>query len=965
MKKEMIKKLLTTAMVGVFVINGFTITKVDAVMETNNKVEVAIPNLNPTPESLEIKGGNLTLTSTVNIKGADVADVDAMRILTEFLSENDIVINEIYNEDSTTLIIGEVDDEVVGMESAKKRLGVANTADLKEEGYVLATDADDTEYGTILIEGKDGDGTFYGVKTLTQLAVKSENKLSTAEVVISDEPTMKTRGVIEGFYGSPWTNQDRLNQVEFYGDNKMNTYIYAPKDDPYHRVNWRQPYPQSEMARMSELIKTSHENKVDFVFAISPGIDIRFDGDAGEEDFQALMNKCESLYEMGVRSFAIYYDDINDKSAVKQANLLNRFNKEFVKAKGDVKPLITVPTEYDTGAMVSNGQAKSYTRDFAATVDKDIEVMWTGKDVVTEGISVEDVRLVNDIYGKKLAVWWNYPVTDYMKSKLALGPIYNLDKGLSEEIDFFTMNPMEHADLSRITLATGADYSWNTSDYDYNESWNNAIEMLFGDLATEMKVFANHSTRMDATWGVGREDAPEVRETMDRLWNKLIENKDVESEIKYLYQEFDNMVKAADKLKAELPSGILEECNSNLSKLKLLGENCKLALDFTIAQREQNKEEASKIKDLINSNMESLTSGSRVSEKTALAFINEALTYDPYPQASFNISDTLVAPGQEITLTNTSSSVTEEIEWIFEGANIENSTEQNPTISYEKEGIYSVILKGKNILGEDVEVKEGLITVTNEMIEGKVNLALGKTATASSYVATSEAPKYAIDGNGRTKWCAVGNTTHTITIDLGEISIISDVVLRHAESGKEPAGLNTSAYTIETSEDGENFKELVKVKGNKDGVTSHPVKVIKSRYVRLKVDKPTQGDDNAARIYEIEVMGLEGDVKLPPVYEKPEIPEEIIVSKPSNLEAGEVTSNTVALSWNAPENTTGLVGYEIYKDGKILTEVDSTNTNYIVEGLRANTNYGFKVISKYSNDEKSKPVSINIRTKKK
>lgn len=133
---------------------------------------------------------------------------------------------------------------------------------------------------------------------------------------------------------------------------------------------------------MQELIDASAENKVDFVFGISPGIDIRFDGEAGEEDFNHLITKAESLYDMGVRSFAIYWDDIQDKSANKHAQVLNRFNEEFVKAKGDVKPLITVPTEYDTGAMVSNGQPRAYTRIFAETVDPSIEVMWTGPELL-------------------------------------------------------------------------------------------------------------------------------------------------------------------------------------------------------------------------------------------------------------------------------------------------------------------------------------------------------------------------------------------------------------------------------------------------------------------------------------------------------------------------------------------------------------------------------------------------------
>ena len=92
---------------------------------------------------------------------------------------------------------------------------------------------------------------------------------------------------LEGYKRQPWTHQDRLDQFKFYGENKLNMYIYAPKDDPYHRDQWRDPYPQEEMARMQELINTANENKVDFVFAISPGKDIDINSEA---DYKALVD---------------------------------------------------------------------------------------------------------------------------------------------------------------------------------------------------------------------------------------------------------------------------------------------------------------------------------------------------------------------------------------------------------------------------------------------------------------------------------------------------------------------------------------------------------------------------------------------------------------------------------------------------------------------------------------------------
>lgn len=277
----------------------------------------ATPELVPQPQSVTYAGGTLEVSDSVNVEGTDQADADAVTDLKDFLEENGIAVNETSVEGDTTFILGEADDSISALDSAKEALGMDGAESLGEEGYVLKVDA---ASDTVVIEGKDGDGTFYGVQTLRQLDMADEG-MSLAEADVSDAPTMATRGTIEGFYGNPWTHADRLSQIEFYGDYKMNTYIYAPKDDPYHREQWREPYPDSEMDRMQELIDTAKENKVDFVFALSPGIDIQFGGDAGEADYQALVDKCQSLYDMGVRSFAIFFDDISNKDGVAQASL--------------------------------------------------------------------------------------------------------------------------------------------------------------------------------------------------------------------------------------------------------------------------------------------------------------------------------------------------------------------------------------------------------------------------------------------------------------------------------------------------------------------------------------------------------------------------------------------------------------------------------------------------------------------
>lgn len=151
----------------------------------------------------------------------------------------------------------------------------------------------------IVIAGSDERGAYYGLQTLGQLLTL--NQLPAVE--ITDYPDVAYRGVVEGFYGAPWSHEARIDQLDFYGRSKMNIYIYGPKDDPYHRTpNWRKPYPAEEGERISQLAERAKQNEVIFYWAIHPGLDIRWN----EEDRSRLMQKLESMYRLGVRGFAVF-----------------------------------------------------------------------------------------------------------------------------------------------------------------------------------------------------------------------------------------------------------------------------------------------------------------------------------------------------------------------------------------------------------------------------------------------------------------------------------------------------------------------------------------------------------------------------------------------------------------------------------------------------------------------------------
>ncbi|WP_378935251.1 endo-beta-N-acetylglucosaminidase [Metabacillus herbersteinensis] len=227
----------------------------------------------------------------------------------------------------------------------------------------------------------------------------------------------------------------------------------------------------------------------------------------------------------------------------------------------------------------------------------------------------------------------------------------------------------------------------------------------------------------------------------------------------------------------------------------------------------------------------------------------------PLPKADFSVSKTVAAPGEEVQFFNNSSEVTEEVEWQFEGATPSVSKENDPVVTFEEEGLYSVTLVAKNSEGENLLTKDEYITVSKDA-KDITNVALNKTATASGACATSEGPMYAVDGivTNNSKWCAIG-ANHWMKVDLSKTYTLSKFVVKHAEAGGEPAAFNTEAFTIESSLDGENWSEVVSVTNNTAAISEHSIPATEARYVRLSIKQPTQGGDQATRIFELEAYG--------------------------------------------------------------------------------------------------------------
>ena len=385
----------------------------------------------------------------------------------------------------------------IGVKGDKAVKKYAKKISTKAEGYYIEV----TPKGAVLAAA-DEVGLFWAAQTW--MAMLSEGKMEYC--TITDYPDVPYRGVVEGFYGTPWSHQARLSQIAFYARHKMNVYIYGPKDDPWHRDKWREPYPEAEAKRISELATYARSLGVNFYWAIHPGVDIKWT----EQDRDYLVAKLEKMYDLGVRSFAVFFDDIwgEGTRADKQAELLNYVDNNFIQKKHDVAPLIMCPTEYNRAWA---NDEKGYLRTLGTQMNQGIEIMWTGNSVV-HCIDRESQEWINQRINRKSYIWWNFPVSDFVRDHILLGPAYGNDLDIAETMSGFVSNPMEHAEASKISLYGIADYTWNMPAYDYQADWEKGLREVLPSNYEALRTFALYNKDLGPNGhGFRREEGDELK----------------------------------------------------------------------------------------------------------------------------------------------------------------------------------------------------------------------------------------------------------------------------------------------------------------------------------------------------------------------------------------------------------------------------------------------------------------------
>ncbi|MFF0341353.1 beta-N-acetylglucosaminidase domain-containing protein [Kribbella sp. NPDC004875] len=488
-------------------------------------VPAAKPSITPQPQQVVERSDGFPVTPVVGLVRTSRSDADAERVVRETLARAGVrTVKATDGTDPgtpTTIWLGR-------SAPVLSALHVQDSASLPAEGYVLAAGRDRDDRAQIVLDGVDGDGTFYAAQSLAQLVQARPGQDWLPGIAVRDWPTMRYRGSIEGFYGTPWSHADRLDHLSYLGAHRMNTYEYAPKDDPYHRERWQDPYPADKLAQLGELVTRARQNKVDFTFALSPGLSICYTSETG---FQALIAKFESLYALGARSFNVPLDDIDyntwhcDADRAKygtggaaagraQSDLLNRVQREWVESKPDVAPLQMVPTEY------YNVSETPYKKVLREQLDSDVVVHWTGIGVVPKTITAAQAAQAKAVFGHDILIWDNYPVNDYAAGRLLLAPYTGREAGIADHVAGVISNPMNQAAVSKLALYSFAEFGWNPARYDATPVWLRAIsERAGGDPRTieALKVFADLNT-YDGT--LHSDSAPVFGAAVDEFWQQ-------------------------------------------------------------------------------------------------------------------------------------------------------------------------------------------------------------------------------------------------------------------------------------------------------------------------------------------------------------------------------------------------------------------------------------------------------------
>lgn len=468
-------------------------------------------DIHPVPQQQVAVDGTCDFDHTVYViaeKGIDEATLKrARQVLEEAKCE--VVFANKPRKGFAAVYLGINGSKGVADKLAKKRgLDRSIFTNGKFDRHIFSLGRNDRGKVSLLILGENTNAVFYGLATLEQVFDRGTQSLPL--VNIYDYADIKDRGVIEGYYGMPYSKAVTEDLLRFMMRYKMNSYMYGAKSDAYHSQYWDKPYPdtltdeQKSMgcftaADMREINWVSAETKVNFIWAIHPG-NAFIGKDEGVID--RIMGKFSLMHQLGVRQFAVFVDDVGvptddptlELNARRLTTLQNamdaKWNARGASPADTVKPLHFVPQLYAYSWEKPEVRERFYKA--LSKTPRKTQVYITGAAVWTVPNN-KDLEVVEKDFGRDVAWWWNYPCNDNADAWIFPADMYTnfidmpaidgkstLPKSLNHCASLLS-NPMQEGEIAKIPLFSVADFAWNNAAFDSHDSWWAALKAVLGD----------------------------------------------------------------------------------------------------------------------------------------------------------------------------------------------------------------------------------------------------------------------------------------------------------------------------------------------------------------------------------------------------------------------------------------------------------------------------------------------------
>ncbi|HTW33019.1 MAG TPA: beta-N-acetylglucosaminidase domain-containing protein [Rhizomicrobium sp.] len=293
-------------------------------------------------------------------------------------------------------------------------------------------------------------------------------------------------GIIEGYYGRPWSDERREHAIAFLAPRGYRFFLYAPKADDFLRKRWREPCPAEGGARLRRIAARCKACGVRFGVGLSPYELYRdFSGDAKT----ALAERLALFDSVGVEMLAILFDDMRGDLpdlARTQVDILH-----WIADRTKAQRLLMCPSYYTDDPVldrVFGSRPANYLEDIGRLLDGRIEVFWTGEEVCAREYSAGHLARVGGQLRRKPFLWDNYPVNDgaRMSQFLHLRAFTGRPAVIGEKLSGHAVNPALQPTLSLIPALTLIESYERGENYEYGAAFLRAAKTVLGDALAQL-----------------------------------------------------------------------------------------------------------------------------------------------------------------------------------------------------------------------------------------------------------------------------------------------------------------------------------------------------------------------------------------------------------------------------------------------------------------------------------------------